>query len=91
MRYRLLRAAVPLLLIAALLAATAAGCGPSHKSAVTNASLSSTGGATDTVHATATGKRYHREGCSSLSKSDIPMTRKEAEAKGLTPCKVCKP
>ena len=91
MRYRPLRVAVLLLLVAALLVATAAGCGPSHKSATTNASLSSTAQAGDTVHATKTGRRYHRTGCSSLSRSDIPMTRKEAEAKGLTPCKVCKP
>jgi DNA-entry nuclease len=45
----------------------------------------------DTVYATRTGKRYHRAACRSLSKSAIPMTRAEAEAKGLTPCKVCKP
>ena len=45
----------------------------------------------DMVHATDTGKRYHRAGCSSLSKSDIPMTLAEAEQRGLTPCKVCKP
>ena len=48
-------------------------------------------GGEDEVHATRTGQRYHRAGCRSLSKSDIPMTRAEAEAKGLTPCKVCKP
>ncbi len=39
-----------------------------------------TGG--DIVHATRTGKKYHRAGCRFLSKSDIPMTRQEAEAEG---------
>ena len=66
-------------LIAAMLLLPLTGCGPKH----------ATPG--DTVHATATGKRYHRAGCRSLSKSDIPMTRAEAEQRGLTPCKVCKP
>jgi len=45
----------------------------------------------DIVHTTVSGKRYHRAGCRSLSRSDIPMTRAEAEQRGLTPCKVCKP
>jgi len=67
------------LLIAALLVLPLAGCGPKRAQSG------------DTVHATATGKRYHRVGCRSLSRSDIPMTRKEAEHRGLTPCRVCKP
>jgi len=45
----------------------------------------------DLVHITATGKRYHRAGCRSLSKSDTPMSRADAEARGLTPCHICKP
>jgi len=49
------------------------------------------GSQSDIVHATRTGKRYHATGCRYLSKSDIPMTRQEAEAKGLTPCRVCNP
>ena len=32
---------------------------------------------------TNTGKKYHRDGCSSLSKSKIPKTRSEAEAMGI--------
>ncbi len=73
-------AGVSLLLVAALFALAAGGCGPSPDSSTR-----------DTVHATKTGERYHRAGCRSLSKSDIPMTRTEAEQRGLTPCKVCKP
>jgi hypothetical protein len=51
----------------------------------------SAGSPEDIVHATRSGKHYHRAGCRYLAKSDIPMTRKEAEAKGLTPCSVCNP
>lgn len=42
-----------------------------------------------TVYVTKTGKKYHRDGCSSLSKSKIPITYAEAVAKGYTPCKSC--
>ena len=49
------------------------------------------GSQSDIVHATRTGKRYHAAGCRYLSKSDIPMTRQDAEARGLTPCSVCRP
>jgi hypothetical protein len=44
-----------------------------------------------TVYATRTGKRYHRDGCRYLASSKIPMTLKDAKARGLTPCKVCRP
>jgi hypothetical protein len=44
----------------------------------------------DVVYATAHGKRYHRKDCR-YAKDASPMSRKDAEAKGLTPCKVCKP
>jgi micrococcal nuclease len=47
--------------------------------------------ASDIVYITATGTKYHRAGCSYLSKSSIPIERKEAIAKGYTPCSVCKP
>ena len=46
---------------------------------------------TVTVYVTKTGKKYHREGCRSLSRSKIPMTLKEAKAKGYTPCSTCRP
>ncbi len=45
----------------------------------------------DQVHITRTGTKYHRAGCRHLSKSDIPISREEAIARGYTPCKVCKP
>lgn len=45
---------------------------------------------TDQVYVTASGKRYHRKDCR-YAKTATAMTREEAEAKGLTPCKVCKP
>ena len=43
------------------------------------------------VYATRTGHRYHRAGCRYLKYSSIKMTRREAEARGLTPCGVCRP
>jgi len=46
---------------------------------------------TETVYVTRTGKRYHRDGCRYLASSRIPMSLKDAQAKGYTPCKVCHP
>lgn len=43
------------------------------------------------VHVTKSGKRYHREGCTSLAKSDIPMKLSDAKAAGFTPCLRCRP
>lgn len=42
-----------------------------------------------TVYVTKTGQKYHRDGCSSLSKSKIPMILSEAVSKGYTPCQSC--
>ena len=42
------------------------------------------------VFITRTGKKYHLNGCKWL-KSKIPSTVADASAKGLKPCKVCKP
>lgn len=44
-----------------------------------------------TVYITKTGKKYHRDGCGSLSKSKIPITLEESKAKGYEPCKTCNP
>jgi hypothetical protein len=44
-----------------------------------------------TVYITKTGKKYHTAMCRSLSKSKIPMSLKDAKAKGYTACSVCKP
>ncbi len=43
------------------------------------------------VYITKTGSKYHREGCSSLKKSKISITLKEAIKRGYTPCKICNP
>ena len=40
---------------------------------------------------TRTGSKYHRGGCSSLSKSKIEITLKEAVKRGYGPCKRCSP
>ncbi len=44
-----------------------------------------------TVYITKTGKKYHKDGCSSLKRSKIPISLKEAKEKGFTACKRCKP
>lgn len=43
------------------------------------------------VYVTRSGSKYHRDGCSSLSKSKIEITLKEAIEQGYEPCKRCKP
>lgn len=43
------------------------------------------------VYVTKSGKKYHKDTCSSVSKSKIEMKKSEAEKKGYTPCKNCKP
>lgn len=45
----------------------------------------------DVVHITNTGSKYHAAGCRYLSRSDTPISRKDAEAQGYTPCGLCKP
>jgi micrococcal nuclease len=45
----------------------------------------------DIVYITNSGTKYHRDGCSSLSKSKIPISRADAIAKGYTACSVCNP
>ena len=49
-----------------------------------------TSNATETVYATRTGEKYHRTGCRSLSRSQIPMMLKEASDR-YGPCSVCRP
>jgi micrococcal nuclease len=44
-----------------------------------------------TVYVTNTGERYHREGCSSLRRSRIPISLGEAVRSGYEPCSICKP
>jgi hypothetical protein len=45
----------------------------------------------ETVYITKTGKKYHRATCGHLRQSKIPVTRGQAQAMGLTPCKTCHP
>ena len=44
-----------------------------------------------TVYVTKTGQKYHREGCSSLRRSKIAVSFKEAVERGLGACKICTP
>ena len=43
------------------------------------------------VYLTRTGKKYHREGCLSLSRSKIPISLEEAKERNFGPCGRCKP
>jgi hypothetical protein len=43
------------------------------------------------VYITRTGVRYHRDGCRSLLRSRIPIPLQQAQARGYTPCRICKP
>jgi cytochrome c553 len=43
------------------------------------------------VYITKSGKKYHAEGCSSLSNSKVAVRLSEAKAKELEPCSRCKP
>ncbi len=45
--------------------------------------------AAETVYITKTGKKYHKEYCSSLRKSKIAIDLNKAKQKGYTPCKLC--
>ncbi|MCE5230779.1 thermonuclease family protein [bacterium] len=60
-------------------------------SASTGAAAASPGNDADTVYVTKSGKKYHRAGCRSLSKSSIPISLATAKARRLQPCSVCKP
>ncbi len=44
-----------------------------------------------TVYVTNTGKRYHLDGCSSLSKSKIALSLSDAKTQGYGACKRCNP
>ena len=45
---------------------------------------------TTTVYITNSGSKYHRDNCR-LLKSRVPISLKDAKARGYEPCKVCKP
>ena len=47
--------------------------------------------ASSNLYITKSGSKYHREGCSSLSKSQIPISYEDAVAKGYEPCVRCNP
>ncbi|MHB9144734.1 MAG: hypothetical protein ACYC5Y_05285 [Symbiobacteriia bacterium] len=43
------------------------------------------------VYVTATGHKYHRDGCRYLSRSKFAITLEDAKADGYGPCSVCNP
>lgn len=44
-----------------------------------------------TVYFSAKGKKFHRENCRYTTAEAVPIPRSEAIAKGMQPCKLCKP
>ena len=44
-----------------------------------------------TVYLTKSGSKFHRDGCSSLSKSKIPISYGDAVTRGFEPCGRCNP
>lgn len=52
---------------------------------------STTTTSSEVVYITKSGKKYHKDGCDSLSKSKIKISKGEAEQKGYEPCKKCNP
>lgn len=74
----------------------AATQGPAQAPGTTQAEASAVPGQAETnpdtqVYITQTGKKYHAVGCRYLSKSQIPIPLSDAQAKGYTPCSVCRP
>ncbi len=69
---------------------TGAGQGGEDRPAVAPAEKKP-GADAKTVYITRTGTKYHRAGCRHLARSSVPISRKEAEARGYAPCKVCRP
>lgn len=65
--------------------------GSGTTSSTLNSSTSQTQNNDYTVYNTATGSKYHKDGCKYLSKSKTAITKSEAINEGLTPCSYCKP
>lgn len=58
---------------------------------LTPASVVNAASGDTTVYITKTGAKYHASGCSSLKKSMIPISLKDAVSKGYEPCSKCHP
>lgn len=57
----------------------------------TVAQVTNTKPVVQTVYVTKTGKKYHKDGCKSLSSSKIAINLADAKANGYSPCSICKP
>lgn len=86
---RWLCALVLLFTLAAPLVQQPAAAQPAQGSELKAASPDSVSRKECAVFVTRTGKRYHKEGCPSLSRSKIPLSREEAIKRGFTPCRRC--
>ena len=64
---------------------------PSPKTITATPKKSTASNENVTVYITRTGAKYHSSGCRYLSRSSIPISLKDAVARGYTPCSVCSP
>lgn len=83
---------------AAAAASTASSSGSSGSAATTSSGSSSSSGSSGssqntsyTVYITKSGECYHADGCSSLKKSKIAISKSDAVARGYRACQKCNP
>ena len=62
-----------------------------QNSSSSTSKIAPTTSSSQTVYTTKTGKKYHRSGCASLSKSKIKTTKADAKKEGYTACSKCNP
>jgi methylphosphotriester-DNA--protein-cysteine methyltransferase len=78
-------------LLSVAMIASSSAPGPAVAIRALSLSTQAQGNGGMTVYLTKTGARYHRAGCSSLRRSSIPVTLREAVQRGYTPCANCRP
>lgn len=66
-------------------------CRPLAAAAMAQAQRTAADNGETIVYITKSGKKYHADGCRSLSKTRIPIKLKDAVAKGFTACSLCNP
>jgi len=88
---RVVLVAASILIPLAFVATHAIASGPQAQTSTRAAQPSQADNGDTIVYTTKSGKKYHADGCRSLSKSKIPIKLKDAVARGYTGCSICKP